>query len=323
MLLGMNGKGGSGTFVRLKDGQIALLTAKHVVIECIRNTGEILVWAPLFEKQFRRPIMIRMDSSQQGDAALVTFENPHKGIRPIPFKDWTQNQPGLEVGSKVLACGYPAALRDIEGRKITPKFGWLRDRVISLNETSVVCGIDESMERVETYEGLSGGGLFSEHGKFLGVIIAERRRIAKTKGELHALRPRCFPELYTPFSFPPDAPKGGYHGRREKLSLNIFKPGGTEILVTVGCLAELMQSKTAPNHRHGRIGRLLTIEFIFPNQEMHYPININSLFTWSDDSEAGHIAAIRDEFKFLLMRMGWLIASSDGDVSTIQISPMG
>lgn len=320
IVLSLDGKGGSGTFVRLEDDQIAILTAKHVVIECIRSTGEFLIWAPLFDAKFRKPTMIRMDSSQQGDAAFVIFEDPPVGIEPIAFDEWTRNG-SLAAGTEVLACGFPAALRKVEGRKITPKIGAFHSRVASLGGNTFVCPINETAESLGTFEGLSGGGVFSMDGEFAGIVTGERRRISASYGELYSIRPRGFAEIFTPYSFPPDAPKGGYLGQKQSLSLHIKKSDGS-ILATVGCLAELMWSKTEPAHKHGKIGRLLTIEFIYPDHERHYPVNIESMFYWEDDTEEGRTAAIQSEFKFVLMRMGWLVADSEDGPSTIQINAM-
>jgi hypothetical protein len=42
-------------------------------------------------------------------------------------------------------------------------------------------------------------------------------------------------------------------------------------------------------------------------------MNIESMFTWSGDSEEDRLSAINEEFKFLLLRMGWLLKDSGTD----------
>src|SRR5450759_1899632 len=114
LVVGRNGKGGSGTCVRLDDGAVALLTAKHVVIECIRNTGEIRIAAPFCGVGFQLPRSIRMDSSQQGDAAFLVFNDLATGIPAIPFASWTANHADIAIGLPVFACGFPGLLRRLE-----------------------------------------------------------------------------------------------------------------------------------------------------------------------------------------------------------------
>ncbi|MHB2025078.1 MAG: S1 family peptidase [Elusimicrobiota bacterium] len=322
IVVGADGKGGSGTCVRLEDGQIAMLTAKHVVLECLRGSGELYISAPFFEAKLRRPRMARMDSAQQADAAFLVFNDPSPKIEPIPFDEWTTNDPELKVDTPVLACGFPGRLRAVDERTIKPQFGHLKDRILSLDGHTAICGIDESREKLPTFEGMSGGGLFSYTGRFLGIITDERRRMTSNYGEVHSLRPSGYEELYKPFKLPGEPPKGGYLGQKRSVAISLKNPDGS-VLATVGCLAELLWASQDPTHPHARVGRLLTLEFIYPKGEMHYPINIESLFTWTDDSEEGQMAALRDEFKFLLMRMGWLLSDDNGTgTSAVQVNSL-
>lgn len=314
LVVGRNGKGGSGTCVQLSDGNVALLTAKHVVIECIRNTGEIAIAAPFSGVNFQLPREIRMDSSQQGDAAILIFNSLATEIPAIPYASWTANHAEIAVGLRVFACGFPGAFRKMEASKLTHKFAYLGDKISSIQGNSVSCGINEAIEDIPSqFRGMSGGGLFSAEGDFFGVVIEESRRLTPSRGELHSLLPSAFEELYKPFSMPPDAPKGGYYTEKRSVSLDLLKPDNSGIQATVGVLAELFWSKTDSNHKYGRIGRLITLEFIIPGIDTHYPINIESLFSWSDDTEADRMSAIQDEFKFLLLRMGWLLKDDGGN----------
>ncbi len=302
LVVGRNGRGGSGTCVQLSDGTAALLTAKHVVIECLRNTGEIFIAVPFSRINFQRPRAIRIDSSQQGDAAILVFNSLATEIPVIPFTSWTVNYAEIAVGLRVFACGFPGILQKREEPKGKPQFAYIVDSVSSIQSNTVTCGINETIEDMPSqFNGMSGGGLFSAGGDFLGIVIEENRY---PRRELYSLLPSAFEELYRPFSMLPDAPKGGYCAEKRSVSLNLLKPDNLGIQATVGVLAELYWSRADPNHRYGRIGRLITLEFIIPGIKTHYPINIESLFSWSDDTEEARMGAIKDEFKFLLFKDG-------------------
>ena len=320
IVVGADGRGGSGTCVRFEDGQVAVLTAKHVVLECLRRSGEVYIAAPLFESKLRRPRMARMDSSQQADAAFLVFSDPSPEIRPVLFGEWTTNAPDIKVGTPVLACGFPGRLREVDERTIKAKFGRLKDRILFIDARSLVCGVDETRETLATFEGMSGGGLFSYSGRFLGIITNEQRKITSDRGEVHSLRPGGYEELYKEFKLPGEPPKGGYLGERRSISISLKNSDGSD-LATIGCLVEWLWAERDTAHAHARVGRLLMLEYVYPKGEMHYPINIESLFTWTDDSEEGRMAAAREEFRFLLMRMGWLLADDDGTgKSFVQVS---
>ncbi|MDD2772509.1 MAG: serine protease [Elusimicrobiales bacterium] len=322
IIVGADGRGGSGTFVQLKDGQIALLTAKHVVLECIRATGEAYIAAPYFEEKLRRPQMIRMDSSQQADAAFAIFSDPSPKMQPIPYCDWTTDVAEIKIGDPVLACGFPGSLRQVSGRSIKPIFGSLNDRVRSRQGHTIVCGINELNETLPTFAGMSGGGLFSHDGRFLGIIVNECRKITPTHGEIHSLIPSGYAELYREFKLPCNPPKGGYIGMKRSIALRLFNADGST-RATVGCLGEFLLAQKDLTHPYARFGRMLTLEFIFPNGDVHYPVNIESLFTWEEDTEEGMLAALYEEFRFLLMRMGWLVSSEEPDgTSYVQVKPL-
>jgi hypothetical protein len=322
LVIGRNGKGGSGTCVQLDDGTIALLTAKHVVIECIRNTGGIAIAAPFSGVNFQFPRLIRMDSSQQGDAAIVVFNEVPQEMPAVPFSKWTINHSKIEVGMPVFACGFPGVLRKMEDSKITPQFSFVGDWITSINGHMVTTGINETIGDIPSnFGGMSGGGLFAEDGAFLGILVEERRRITPSRGELYSILPSGFTELYKPFSMPSGAPKGDYYAERRSVALNLLKPDNEDLVATVGVLAELFWSKTDPKHMFGRIGRIISLEFILPGVDTHFPINVESLFTWDEDTEGSRLNAIHEEFKFLLLRIGWLL-NDDGESKAIQVNPM-
>ncbi len=321
LVAGSNGRGGSGTCVQLEDGAIALLTAKHVVLECLRNTGRVGIAA--YGVKFQEPALIRMDSSQYGDAAYLVFKDVPVTHKALPFAVWTKNRTDIRVGQHVLVCGFPGAFRKIEGRSVTPTVIWVGDQILAIEGNRVVSGIDETIKGVpSTFGGLSGAGLFSDDGRFIGVAIEEKRRVSRQRGELCSILPGEFPELYTPFSMPPEAPSGEYHAERRVVSMTLLKPDGSGVQAIVGVMAECLWSAINPDHECGRVGRLLSLEFNIPGIETHYPININSTFTWSGDTEEDRLKAIHEEFKFLLLRMRWLVKDDPSGEVSVQVNPL-
>jgi hypothetical protein len=323
MVVDRNGKGGSGTCVRLEDGKVGLLTAKHVVFECIRNTGEIAIAVPAGGVKFHRPLLIRMDSSHQGDAALLVSDQL-ASLPAIPFEEWTTNHPDVGPNVIVTAVGFPAVSKKVEGRRIDFKLSFLEDIILSVDGNSIISGINEKAENMPKHlYGMSGGGLFAITGEFLGIVVAERRNVTPTRGELDVLLPRAYQELYKPFSIPPDSPGPGFHGEDFTVVIQIHDNFG-KLIATIGSNAQTYWSSTNPEHKFGRVGRLLTLEIIIPGIDIHYPINIESMFyNWADDSHETRRKAAQEEFKYLLMRMGWLFSDEgEGSKTVLKIRPM-
>ena len=314
VVFGSNGKGGSGTCVELADGSIAVLTAKHVVLECLRNTGHVGIGA--YNVRYQEADLIRMDSSQDGDAAYLEFKKRPTTVKAVPFAEWTMTRPDLAAGQRVIAVGFPGALRRREGNRMIPNPAWLRDRIHAVERNRVVSGLNEREEGVPpTLGGLSGAGLFSDDGKFIGVVVEEKRRITETRGELYTLLPSEFGELYTPFTYPQSS-AGPFHVENQALRMTLLRPDGQGILAIVGVLVEYAWSTKDPAFKHGR---LYSLEFIIPGIDRHYPININSHFTWDGDTEEDQAKAAQEAFKWLLLRMRWLLDDADSENMTIEV----
>ena len=203
------------------------------------------------------------------------------------------------------------------------KLAFLGDKILSVQGDSVICGINETVENIpKRFYGMSGGSLFSETGEFLGIVVAERRNVTPTQGELHVLLPSIYQELYKPYSIPLDGPGPGFYGEEIPLSFNL-RDTSDKLIATIGVKAEAFWSTTHPEHQHGRIGRLTTFEIIIPDIKTHYPINIESLFFWADDSKETRLKAAQEEFKFFLSRMGWFLIDGEGSSKTVlKITPM-
>jgi len=312
VVAGPNGKGGTGTCVQMEDGSVAVLTAKHVVWECLRNTGRVGVGG--FNMKLQSPNMIRMDSTQQGDAALVFFKDPQPKLKAIPFADWTKDRSDLQVGQTVYTLGFPGAWRKLDGPHLNTRTAVMVTSILALEPGRVVSGIVEG-EGVPALAGLSGAGLFSDDGRFIGVVV-ERKG-----SEMYSLLPSEYSELYVPFSFPPGAPPPPYYHERHGMTMVLHKLDGTGVQARVGAVADCYWAAADPDHPLGRIGRIFCLEFVVPGINKHYPMNMNSKFTWLRHTEEDRRKAMAEEFKFLLLRMRWEIAESDGK-STLVVKPL-
>jgi hypothetical protein len=312
VVAGANGKGGSGTCIELEDGAIAVLTARHVVWECLRSTGHVGIAA--YGVKLQDPDLIRMDSTQDGDVAYLVFKKRPTTVKAVPFAEWTTTRLDLLVGQRVVTAGFPGAFRKVEGRKISPGMVWLGDVIRSIEAGRVATGIDETLEGIpSTFEGLSGAGLFSADRKFVGVVVEERRKVTESFGQFHSLLPCEFAELHTARW----APSGHYHNEQRALRLTLLKPDKS-VQAIVGVLAQCIWTGTEEKPEE-RYGRLYTIEFVIPGIDQHYPININSTFTWTGDSEEDRLNAMREEFKFLLLRMRWLVKEDFDGKATLEV----
>jgi hypothetical protein len=267
-----------------------------------------------------------MDSSQQGDAAFL-ISDQLISLPAIFFEQWTKKEPDVCLDLVVYAFGFPSAFKVIKGRCIVDsKLVFLGPTVSSVESNSLTCWINEKIEKMPArLNGMSGGGLFSLDGEFLGILTAERRGVSPSQGEFDVLLPSAYEELYKPFETPPDAPKGGFFGEKISMVFQLIESRkNNKLIATVGVMAETLWSITNPEHTHGRIGRLLTLEIVRPGIPTHYPINIESVFFgWDDDSFSTRRKAVQEEFRFLLMRMGWVLKGEAGDSqASIQINPM-
>jgi len=112
-------------------------------------------------------------------------------------------------------------------------------------------------EGVPDLRGLSGAGLFSDDGRFIGVVVE------RSGSMMHSLLPSEYSELYVPFSFPP-VPTPPYRHERRGMTITIQKPDGNRGASSSGCAADCYWSAAEPDHPFGRIGRIFSLEFVVP-----------------------------------------------------------
>jgi hypothetical protein len=100
-IMGADGRGGSGTFVELPNGDLAILTAKHVIIGCLL-TGEITAGRITSPARTIEPRTIRIDSKH--DVACVTVDRSSFAGDSLDLASST-TPAAISMDSPVIAAG--------------------------------------------------------------------------------------------------------------------------------------------------------------------------------------------------------------------------
>jgi hypothetical protein len=92
-----------GIFIKLEDGRIALLTARHVIVECIL-TGELTV-SRLAQPGVRsaEPKAIRIDHRK--DAALLVMNDGALPGEVVPYVEWSRGGQAISKGMAGIVSG--------------------------------------------------------------------------------------------------------------------------------------------------------------------------------------------------------------------------
>lgn len=307
MIVGADGRGGSGACIELEDGSEALVTARHVIIDTIL-TGSMSI-ARFSDRQTITPERIRISS--RSDAAYIVSKSSNPESPRIKFKDWTETNAELKAGMLVLPVGFPGAWKEVdEEKKAIPSMKALALATTLSDPPArgdyIICDLDERVPGLpSTLAGMSGGPLFSADRKFLGVLVHEVRRIGNGEhGEIHAAPVSELRELFEP------AKSSISDYIRQKASapaLPLVNQRDQSRRATMEIQAEMYWSEKTPNAPMGRFGRIQMLRFLTPPGAENFPINTESLFFPNDDSEAARKRALHEEVKFLLNRTGWAI----------------
>jgi hypothetical protein len=302
-VVGADGRGGSAVFVRTPEGRTALLTASHVVIRCIL-TGEIQVAALIDGRgQFKQPLSIRL--SIKCDAALLTMRDDF----PIPAclepTDWdpdryTEPPPGTHV----IAAGMPGMWKaepDVEKRRIDggrTLLLWTEAKAVSTLSHLIEIRANKRIDGLPTtLRGMSGGPLFTTRRELLGVLNAETLDEA-VEGSLFSTGRNAWRDLFHPW-VPDDVPSD-LRGVTACCDIAIGdRDKGTDIPLQL--VAELFGSPSNPNHRHGGVGRIISIEFYKDHPTRQCLVNVEWIFHFDlDHQEAERKRAFEEEIRPLL-----------------------
>lgn len=194
---------GSGALVGLPNATSAILTARHIVIDLL-VAGAFHCLVPSAGWTTLEPVSLRLHPRR--DAALVQIG---KGLETaLPWDAWKPTSAPALAGN-VLAVGLPGEWKgsvDTGGRRIAHLRGLatscVADPLASIAGRQAL-DLPAAMDLPTRFGGMSGGPVYSDAGRLVGVLTHEtvrepRRLIATPISELDA--------LVTPYAPPPDAP---------------------------------------------------------------------------------------------------------------------
>jgi hypothetical protein len=309
-ILGANGRGGTGTFIELQDGRMALLTARHVVVRCIL-TGEMTVLRLANSRtQSVEPRAITIDSRK--DAALLIFDATSLAGDVVPYAEWSAEPPLITKGMPAIISGVVGEWKepDLVTRTI-PVTKWL-DFWTAVTEPQgqegyVVCDVDETNDALpRSFGGMSGGPFITLDRRLLGVNTGEiRRKAGSKKGEFFVTRLADLDNLFHPYVSPVDAPTDYMH-QRGLLAFTAVNRRDRRQRVPAMVNVEYFWSRSNPDGPYGRIGRIIAVKFGAPTGAERYIINTESVFRWYDgDGDEDRLRAFHEELIFFLQDTGF------------------
>ena len=311
-VLGADGRGGTGTFIELEDGRLALLTARHVVVRCIL-TGEMTV-ARLGQPGVHsvEPIAIRIDSKK--DAALLVFEPDSLPGELVPYAQWSSSRPVIAAGMPAIVSGIVGEWKQLdEGTRTIPLTKWIHYWTAVKNPHSrdgfVICDVDETNTALpQSFKGMSGGPFISVGRRLLGVNTGEiRRKLGTDDGEFFVTSLDELGDLFTPYVPPADAPTDYMH-QEAALAFTAVGRKNRAFRIPAMVNVEYFWSQADPDRPEGRIGRIIAIRFGAPDGAERYIVNTESVFRWYDgDTDEDRLRALYEELDFFLEDTGFAL----------------
>ncbi|MCX5784564.1 MAG: serine protease [Elusimicrobia bacterium] len=301
IVIGSDGRGGSGICIETAEGEVAVLTARHVVVDCIR-TGALLV-GRRSQHSTIRPTRIRI-SSQSDVAYLIVDKNAFQGDY-LSYPEWTKPYASITNSQSVMAYGALGSEKeiDIEARTISSvKILSYLTKISKFKDDLITCDIIPDRDTPKTFKGMSGGPLFDLNGNFMGVLIEEIRRGGESIPTALQIAPvNELKELHVPFQ----SPLNDYFGEKiTARTLDIVNPENTGITDKLEVNGEFYWSDKTPDALYGKMGKILFLRFLTGNAQ-YYPINTEALFTWDTNTKAERIKSFDEAVRFFLFSIGW------------------
>jgi len=309
-VVGGDGRGGSGVFVKTSEGRIALLTARHVAAHCIL-TGELQVAACIDgQGQFETPLSVHL--STKCDAALMTMPEGFAPPAHLELDAWDPTHHSAPPsGAHAIAAGMPRTWKtepDLEQRRIArgrTLLLWTEVKDTSeLHDGRIECKADKRIgDLPSTLRGMSGGPLFTTGHRLLGVIQSET--ISEKEGLLYSTPRAAWIDLFRHWHPEGDGPPDL---RDTKIGHDwmIIEPA-TGCPIPLQIFAELSWSPSEPNHKYGGYGRIYAIEFHKGDPRRQCLVNLEWIFYFESDHEAqDRIRTLEEEVSLLLSKLSFV-----------------
>lgn len=291
LVFGAAGRGGSGIFLELGDRQVALLTARHVVVGAL-CTGEITIGVCAREREPSFvPLAIKLHPEL--DAALLYVKERASISKFLMHHEWAANQPTVSKGMAIVNSGAPGLLKsnpDVAARtistvKILHYFTTVTDHAEQTARGDfIACDIDETDPDVpSTIRGMSGGPAFTLKRRLIGTNTAERRHTDPTSGRIYVQRLDALQDLFVDRTLYPGRLLD-YVGQREMFAFRLIDrtlTGARPFGVIVYCW--YFRSDSRPDDREGRIGIIYRIGMTGEGGERVFPINVLARFQYGED----------------------------------------
>lgn len=306
-VLGSDGCGGTGVFIDMEDGQLALLTARHVVIDCIL-TGEMTVGR--LDRAGRKsslPDAIRIDNCS--DAAILLVDRNTFYGDTVPYAEWTRPIVELSDGMLVIVSGVVGKWK-VSGTAVhhfsSTKILHLDTQIVNADrQGKVICHVDEKETQLpDTFEGMSGGPCVSEDRRLLGLNTAElRRRYGANDGEI-LITPLSRIGLFKPIQIGVNPTIQ----RQVTMAFWAISDNGPRVCVSVA--AQLIFSQGEPDAPPERLGSIAAMRIVTPKSASLYSMNCRYTFPWTGRSAGGDLYQQFEEgLGYFLLDIGFKLDS--------------
>ena len=296
LVLGATGRGGSGVFLELADRQVALLTAKHVVLGAL-CTGELTIGVCAEPKRETfEPLAIKLHPDF--DAALLLVRERTSVPKFLLHSEWSL-RPTPRARMPIIASGAPGLLkstpnvttRTIKTVKIVHYFTTVTNPAApTALGRFVACDIDETDPDIPRWlRGMSGGPACTLRRQLVGINTAERRRTDPATGRIYVQPIDDLGDLFVNTTLYPGRLQD-YVGQREVFAFRLFdrtQRPANPFGVLVNCW--YFRSAAQPDDADGRIGVIYRIGMTGENGERLFPLNVVSRFRYGQDDLAQRV----------------------------------
>jgi hypothetical protein len=317
LIIDRNDLHGSGVFVKLTDGKLALFTAAHVIFPSVLS-GLVRIYSNQIEG-YVEPKIIRIHS--RADVAVLVLPDDIQ-VQHIDIANLISDQElnaHIEQNKNIFLFGSPAEWKILPNLVTrTPGkliFLGLENPLIHSDVTGLIrCMFKEQKILPPTFGGMSGGPVFDENKKLIGLIKGEIRKNGSENqdGYIYLTSQKFIREMLTPFN-PPNIPVDFMHQKGYMIKNVVYKNRlYTPIPIPIKINFEFFWSLNTPMHENGNFGRINNI-IVGNNDQARYIVNVESIFPLpiicenENETDKDRKDALNQELYYMLQSMGYMI----------------